>query len=127
MSDSRYFASMKVLALSNPKGFITAVGNWSGTDNNIDILYDIDRSLAYLNNIPSRIMMSAKTYSDFVFRISFKQLYYMGSIFGCTTSDRSWLDVSDRYEDDFVIIVARSRSPCIDVGPDPNAVLIKIR
>lgn len=127
MSDKQHFDFLKVYALSNPKGTVKAFGKWDGTEDFVDIIGDIKKSLSYLDNIPRVILMSANTYSCFVSRISFSCLRDLGEIFGCVTSDRSWLDVNNQYDDDCVIIVARSRDPYGGSGPDPLAVLIKIR
>ena len=127
MSDKQHFDFLKVYALSNPKGTVKAFGKWDGTEDYIDIIGDIKKSLSYLDNIPRVILMSANTYSCFVSRISFSCLRDLGEIFGCVPSDKSWLDVNNQYDDDCVIIVARIRNPYRDSGPDTLAVLIKIR
>ena len=54
-------------------------------------------------------MMSPKTYSDFVLHISFDNLYKIGALFGCAPNDRSWLSVCNEYEDDCVLVVAKSQ------------------
>ena len=127
MSLGEQFKFLKNVALNNPKGIVEAFGNWDGTEDFVDIIGDIKKSLSYLDNIPRVILMSANTYSCFVSRISFSCLRDLGEIFGCVASDKSWLDVNNQYDDDCVIIVARSRNPYGGSGPDPLAVLIKIR
>lgn len=129
MDNKGYFFIIKDLALKNPKGTIKTFGNWNGSSLSgfIDIVYDIQRSLACLNNIPRVIMMSPQTYSDFVSHISFDTLYQIGAIFGCAPHDRSWLEVRDGYDNDCALIIARHQDPYGTSGPDPTVVLIDIR
>lgn len=101
------FKFLKSIALKNPKGTIKAFDKWDGSGAYIDIIPDIKQSFAYLNNVPYIMMMSPKTYSDFVLHISFDNLYNMGALFGCAPNDRSWLSVCNEYEDDCVLVVAK--------------------
>lgn len=101
------FKFLKSIALKNPKGTIKAFDKWDGSGAYIDIIPDIKQSFAYLNNVPYIIMMSPKTYSDFVLHISFDNLYKIGALFGCAPNDRSWLSVCNEYEDDCVLVVAK--------------------
>jgi hypothetical protein len=130
------FKFLKSIALKNTKGTIKAFDKWDGSGAYIDIIPDIKQSFAYLNNVPYIIMMSPKTYSDFVLHISFDNLYKIGALFGCAPNDRSWLSVCNEYEDDCVLVVAKSQycdPECVPVLKekldllDLSVVLIDIR
>lgn len=129
---------LKEIALTNPKGKILNMGAkfpdvdncgaWNKTDYYIDVIQDIMYGLARLNNTPRIMLMHPKTYGDFVGAIGFQTLYEMGAVFGCAPNDRSWLEVRDAYEEDSVIIIARSQSIMAKPNiPDPTVVFIDTR
>ena len=108
MSLGEQFKFLKNIALSNPKGIVEAFGNWDGKGIYLDIINDIKKSFSYLNNVPYIIMMSPETYSDFVSQVSFDNYYKISMVFDCI-HNKQWLSVSDEYDDDCVLVIAKPR------------------
>ena len=127
------FQELKEFALTNPHGKIVSrgakgndidnCGAWDRTDASIDIIEDIMNGLRKLNNIPRLILMHPNTYSNLICDIGFEKLYQIGAIFGCDHHDRSWLDVKDEYNNNEVLIIAKSQNVTA-IGPDPLIVHI---
>lgn len=125
MSAEKTFVDWKELieiARTNPRGKVVAsnatgkdvdnVGNWKGTDAYWDAKEDILQAADRLNNMPELVLMSPKTYIDFIHAIGadkdFSKFFQIGAFFGRPPYDTAWLSVSDEYEDYIVLIKAKA-------------------
>jgi hypothetical protein len=140
---------LKKIALSNPRGRIlknpensndiTLMGSWYATNSFMDIMEDVRNGIYKLNNIPSIMLMHPKTYINFMYNIGHsyegyseyvvhRHLEIIGAAFGKIMGDRSWLNISDQYEEGIVLIIAKSESPYVTENiADPVIVYIEVK